>query len=90
MACSSFQDVASPVSSSRFGFQMKMGQLILSVISAMVFACYMVYDTQMILGSWGGHKLEFEVDDYIFAALNLYLDIVNFFLDMLTILGSRD
>lgn len=69
---------------------MKLAQLGLSVVSAVIFACYMVFDTQMILGSWGGHKLEFEVDDYIFAALNLYLDIINFFLDMLAILGSRD
>lgn len=43
--------------------------------SLRVFAFYIVYDTQLMLGSWGGHKVEFSVDDYVFAAINLYLDL---------------
>eukprot|EP00438_Fugacium_kawagutii_P011117 Skav203188 [mRNA] locus=scaffold39:361567:361815:+ [translate_table: standard] len=55
-----------------------------------VFAFYIVFDTQLMLGSWGGHKLQFDIDDYAFAALNLYLDIINLFLYILEIVGTRE
>jgi FtsH-binding integral membrane protein len=39
----------------------------------LLFSCYIVYDTQLIVG--GTHrKHQFGVDDYVFAALNIYLD----------------
>ena len=39
----------------------------------------------------GTHKFSISPEEYIFAALNLYLDIVNLFLYILTIIGaSRD
>merc|ERR1719323_2911931 len=53
-------------------------------------AALIVYDTQLVLGQWGGHKVEFGLDDYVFAALNLYLDIINLFLRLLRLFGSRD
>ena len=59
-------------------------------MSQRLFAFYIVFDTQMMLGSWGGHKVEFSIDDYAFAALNLYLDIINFFLYILEIVGTRE
>ena len=59
-------------------------------MSQRIFAFYIVFDTQMMLGSWGGHKMEFSIDDYAFAALNLYLDIINFFLYILEIVGTRE
>ena len=38
----------------------------------MLFSLYLVYDTQLIVG--GAHKkFQFSVDDYVFAALNIYL-----------------
>jgi len=37
------------------------------------------------LGEWGGHKLQFGIDEYVFAALNLYLDIINLFLHILSL-----
>jgi len=54
---------------------------------ALLFSFYIVYDTQKMLGSYGGHKVQFSVDDYCFAALNLYLDVINLFLvaDLLTL-----
>lgn len=49
---------------------------------------YIVYDTQLIVG--GAHKKhEFGVDDYVFAALNLYLDIINLFIFILSIINDR-
>merc|ERR1719375_1213513 len=49
----------------------------------LLFTFYIVYDTQLILGEWGGHQQQFGLDDYVFAALNLYLDIINLFLYIL-------
>ena len=57
-------------------------------IGCLVFSMYLVYDTQLILG--GQHaKFQFEVDDYVFAALNIYMDIINLFIYILSILGDR-
>ncbi|XP_044758525.1 protein lifeguard 1-like [Coccinella septempunctata] len=60
--------------------------LIYSSIGALIFGCYMVYDTQMLMG--GDHKLAISPEEYIFAVLALYLDIVNFFVSILTILNA--
>ena len=36
----------------------------------LIFSCYLVYDTQLIVG--GEHKkYQFGLDDYVFAALNI-------------------
>lgn len=39
----------------------------------------------MMMG--GKHKYSISPEEYIFAALNLYVDIVNIFMYILTILG---
>ena len=75
------------------------GSLIISKIiaglGAMLFGFIIVYDTQMIFGSasvnLGGGKrdIEYTLDMYAFAAWNLYLDFLNFFLYMLQLLGER-
>ena len=36
----------------------------------------------------GKHKYSLSPEEYIFAALNLYLDIINLFLYLLSIFGS--
>jgi len=46
---------------------------------------YLVVDTQLMLG--GHHRYALSPEEYIFAALNLYLDIVNMFLFILSIVG---
>lgn len=40
----------------------------------------------MYLG--GKHKYAISMDEYVFAALNLYLDIINLFLYLLRIVGG--
>jgi len=52
-----------------------------------LFSFYIVFDTQLIVG--GNHKCQFDIDDYCFAALNLYLDIIQLFIHLLRILGDR-
>jgi protein lifeguard len=63
-------------------------QLICSGIGAILFSCYIVYDTQLIVG--GKHrKYSYDEKDYVFAAITLYLDIINLFLYMLDLVGGR-
>lgn len=60
----------------------------------LLFSMFIVYDTQMIMGgtdAWGNaRKAQISEDDYVFAALNLYLDIINLFIYLIQLLGSRD
>merc|ERR1719321_1318445 len=60
-----------------------------NLFGVLIFTMYIVFDTQMILGEMGGHQFQFSVDDYVFAALTLYLDIINLFLYLLRIFGER-
>mmetsp|Transcript_55848 Transcript_55848/g.130699 ORF Transcript_55848/g.130699 Transcript_55848/m.130699 type:complete len:240 (-) Transcript_55848:76-795(-) len=63
--------------------------IVYDILGVLLFSCFIVYDTQMILGEHGGHKQQFCVDDYCMAAIQLYLDIINMFLLLLELLGSR-
>merc|ERR1712080_96703 len=38
-------------------------------LGAVLFTVYIVYDTQLIIGEFNGHKIQFGIDDYVFAAL---------------------
>ncbi len=54
-------------------------QIIISGGGALIFACFIVFDMQMILGQ--KHiKYKYSVDDFILAAMSLYLDVINMFL----------
>jgi FtsH-binding integral membrane protein len=63
--------------------------LVFNIVGVLLFVFYIIYDTQLIMGEYGGHKEQFEIDDYIFASLNLYLDVVNMFLYILQMFGDR-
>lgn len=63
--------------------------LVYASVGALIFCVYLIYDTQLMMG--GKHKYSISPEEYIFAALNLYMDIINIFLYILTIIGmSRD
>jgi FtsH-binding integral membrane protein len=55
------------------------GRMIFSLIGALIFVGYILYDTSMIIHYMGP-------DDYIMAAVTLYLDIINLFLYLLEFL----
>ncbi|XP_030573370.1 protein lifeguard 1 isoform X1 [Drosophila novamexicana] len=59
--------------------------LVYASLGALLFSVYLVYDTQLMLG--GNHRYAISPEEYIFAALNLYLDIINIFMYILTIIG---
>merc|ERR1712232_1169113 len=72
-----------------FGLHMKPIAMAYHFCGVLLFSFFIIYDTQLILGEWGGHSEQFSVDDYCFAALNLYLDIINLFLQILRLLGEE-
>ena len=60
-------------------------QLMIAGFSCLIFSIFIIVDIQMILGR--KHiKFRYHVDDYILASLNLYLDVINFFLYLLQFL----
>ena len=53
--------------------------------STIIVGIYLIYDTQLIMGKLG---VGYSVDDYIFATLEIYMDIIRLFLLILRILGN--
>jgi FtsH-binding integral membrane protein len=66
---------------------------IMGGLGAMLFGFLIVYDTQLIFGnsqySGGERQIQYTIDLYAFAAFQLYLDFINFFIYMLQLLGDR-
>ncbi|KAH8297126.1 hypothetical protein KR044_005196 [Drosophila immigrans] len=57
------------------------GEAAVSIFGALIASLLLIYDTQLILG--GTHKYQFSPEEYIFAALTLYVDCVRIFLYIL-------
>lgn len=62
-------------------------QLVLTGFAGLLFAVYLVYDTQLIMGK---HSRSLSVDDYIWAAMMLYIDIVRIFMVILKLVGQSE
>merc|ERR1712048_107981 len=60
-------------------------EIMYSSIGALIFSCYLVFDIQLLMH---GKRVQLSPDDYVFAALNLYLDIVQLFLHILRLYGE--
>jgi len=71
------------------GESMRTLNLLYACGGALLFSFYIVYDTQLIVGGKHQRNHEFSIDDYAFAAINLYLDIVQLFIFLLRIFGER-
>jgi FtsH-binding integral membrane protein len=54
-----------------------------SMFGAILFCGFIIYDVDQTM-----HKIG--VDDYVMAAINIYLDIINLFLFILQMLSSND
>ena len=61
-------------------------QALYSFLSLLLFSFYLVIDTQLIIRR-GAVRLE--EDDYIVAAVMIYLDIINIFVSLLRLFGER-
>eukprot|EP00127_Corallochytrium_limacisporum_P000221 Clim_evm38s7 gene=Clim_evmTU38s7 len=62
--------------------------VVYAALGALLFTIFLVYDTQLMLG--GKHKMAISPEEYILAALNLYVDIINLFLYILALFGNRN
>jgi len=74
---------------SMFGLNFKPLMLLYDALGVLLFSGYLIYDTQLVIGEMGGHQVEFSIDDYCMAAIQLYLDIINLFILILQLLGER-
>ena len=61
--------------------------IVITYISLIIFCIYLIYDTQLLIGSG---RCKFSEDDYILAAINIYLDIIILFLKILSIVGKKE
>lgn len=66
-------------------FYSRILRLVYACLGALIFGLYLVMDTQLMMG--GQKKYTLSPEEYIFAALNLYIDIVTLFLYILQIIG---
>lgn len=56
-------------------------------VATLMFGVYLVYDTQIIMKKFGE---VYTVDDYIFASIQIYLDMANLFMMILSVIGNRN
>ena len=68
-------------------FPIPLYNLIVTYFSLLLFSVYLIYDVQLVVGD---KEKKFSEDDYILAALNIYLDIVNIFIQLLKMFGTRN
>ncbi|KAF5785027.1 hypothetical protein HanXRQr2_Chr10g0423771 [Helianthus annuus] len=57
--------------------------MIYGCLSAIIFCAYLVYDTDNLIK-------RYTYDDYIWAAVSLYLDVINVFMAFLTVFSAAD
>lgn len=61
--------------------------IVYAALGALLFMVYLAIDIQMIMG---GRKYEISPEEHIFAAIMLFMDIVQIFWFILTLLGDRN
>jgi FtsH-binding integral membrane protein len=61
----------------------KISVMIYGGLGALIFSGYIIYDTDNIIK-------RYTYDEYIWAAVSLYLDIINLFLSLLQVLRAAD
>jgi FtsH-binding integral membrane protein len=66
-------------------FRSKYLELAICGFCVILWGLWIVYDTQLIVANKDG---AYSVDDYIIAAMNLYIDITQLFLEILRLVGS--
>lgn len=61
-------------------------ETVFACIGIVIFSIYLIYDIQLISGKFGQ---AYDIEDYIMASMNIYLDIINLFITILQILGMK-
>jgi len=57
-------------------------RLVVAGLGAVIFSGYIVYDTHIMVAHLG-------IDEWVWASINIYLDIINLFVKLLQIMGDR-
>lgn len=75
-----------------FGFTLifwknEVAHLIYACLSGLLFCVYLVFDTQLVLGKG---EYSYTLDDAYLAAIQLYIDIIQIFLQLVRILSYLD
>ena len=60
--------------------------LLITSLVLILLSVYLIYDTQLICGKG---RVKFSEDDYILAAINIYLDVILLFTKILSIFGEK-
>lgn len=68
-----------------FLLDITMLEMVCCFVGTLLFGVYLVYDTQVIFKKYGE---VYTVDDYIFASLEIYIDIANLFMLILSTIGK--
>lgn len=63
------------------------GAILYSFLGILCFSLYLIYDTQLLIG---GHSFQYSMDDYIVAALQIFIDIIRIFLEILKIVAAAN
>jgi FtsH-binding integral membrane protein len=65
-------------------------QLLLACGGALLFSAFIVYDVQLLAGSVGDRQaaVQLSPDEYVVAALQIYLDVVQLFLHLLRLVSE--
>ncbi|RDX92600.1 Protein LIFEGUARD 4, partial [Mucuna pruriens] len=61
----------------------KLSRMIYGCLASIIFCGYIIYDTDNLIK-------RFTYDDYIWASISLYLDVINLFLSLLTVFRATD
>jgi FtsH-binding integral membrane protein len=67
-------------------FRIKALYVFYTFCKTIIIGIYLVYDTQLIIGKLG---VGYSIDDYIFATLEIYMDIIRLFLLILKLIGNN-
>jgi len=60
--------------------------MLYSTVGSILFGLYLVVDLQMLFKSEEPH---YDMDDYIIAAMNIYLDVLNIIIYLINLIGKR-
>ena len=61
--------------------------VIMVFFGLIIFSLYLLFDVQLVIGKG---QIKYGEDDYIFAALNLYIDIIGIFVRILELVGNNN
>jgi len=65
----------------------RISQIMISALVVFIVSIYIIIDIQLITGT---HAHKYSLDDYVVAAMTLYIDIIRLFLELMRIFGEAN